>query len=115
MNGYETISPISFVLSMIITNEIQLGNAMHVYTFLSTMLARYDTLEKWNVASPHIYELAEHAGTSTQRLPYLDLRTRASAKREMKAWSRRVRELANQTPHAMKQAQTRYWAMHVPF
>ncbi len=114
MNEYEDISPISFILSLILTNEIRIGIAIEAYMFISTMLKKYDTSEKWIAASSHIYGLAEQYSMGKQHLPYLDLRTRTGAKKEMKKWSDVVYELTNETPHKFK-LQHHSTFMHVPF
>jgi hypothetical protein len=98
----DKVDIISFVLSMILTNEIAVETAVQTYTFLTHLLSRYTTSESWTNACTYMYTAAEQYHIGATRLPYLNLSSRAAAKREQKKWSRYIYQLTNEYPNVSK-------------
>jgi hypothetical protein len=97
---------ISFVLSMILTNEIAVETAVQTYAFLTHLLNQYTTAESWTNACAHMYTAAEQYHIGATHLPYLNLSSRAAAKREQKKWSRYIYQLTNEYPTISKRVYT---------
>jgi hypothetical protein len=110
---------ISFVLSMILTNEVAIETAIHTYIFINQILNQYPTSESWESACAHIYNIAEHYSIGATRLPYLNLVSRAAAKKEQRKWSRLIYQVTNEYPHVSQRVQGAksniHWTKNVHF
>lgn len=76
-----------FATALVITQEAALERAAYTYAFLSAMNRRFKTAEAWNHAKPIIVVAAEQLEAGIVRLPYLDLSSRSTAKREKQKWA----------------------------
>lgn len=77
-----------FLTALVITQESALERAAYTYAFLSLMIRRFNSAERWNEAKTTIQVAAEQLEAGMIRLPYLILKSRTTAKREKKKWSR---------------------------
>jgi hypothetical protein len=82
-----TPSNISFLLAMLVTNEIALQTAQNTTNFIKQILRTYTSSKQWNDAKNSIQLSTESFQIGVFRLPCLNLETRAAAKRELKVWS----------------------------
>jgi hypothetical protein len=87
-----------FATALIITQEMALERAAYTYAFLSQVLKTYTTKTSWRQTRDAIIAAAEHFEIGTTRLPYLDLTTRSTAKREKKKWSTSFEKIAGESP-----------------
>ena len=82
-----------FMTALVVTQETALERAAYTYAFLSTMLRRFYSADRWNQARPTIQVAAEQLEAGMIRLPYLNLQSRTTAKQEKKKWARLFEEI----------------------
>ena len=75
-----------FMTALVVTQESAIERAAYTYAFLSLMLRRFHSGERWNQANPTIVAAAEQMEAGMIRLPYLNLQSRTTAKQEKKKW-----------------------------
>ena len=89
-----------FLTALVLTQESALERAAYTYAFLSVMLRRFSTAETWNQAKPTIIVAAEQLEAGMVRLPYLDLSSRTTAKREKRHWANLFGQIQPDEPSA---------------
>lgn len=87
-----------FTTALIITQDMALERAAYTYAFLSQVLKTYTTKTSWHQTRDAIIAAAEHFEIGTTRLPYIDLTTRSTAKREKKKWSTTFEQISGESP-----------------
>jgi hypothetical protein len=88
-------SNISFLLAMLVTNEIAIQTTMQTYTFLKTILNQYPNKIQWDISKSSIENALDSFQRGLIHPPYLNLKTRTAAIKEMKLWSALLRDLTN--------------------
>jgi hypothetical protein len=86
-----------FSTALIVTHEMALERASYTYAFLSQILKTYDTSEKWRVSSIAIHAAAQHFEMGLVRLPFLDLTSRTTTKREKYKWRQIFEEISGES------------------
>jgi len=86
-----------FAVALIITQEAVLERAAFTYAFLSTVLRNYRTSASWRAARDILIASAEQFEFGTTRLPFLDLTTRTTAKKERRKWADLFTEIAGES------------------
>lgn len=76
-----------FAVALVMTQEAALERAAFTYAFLSTVLRTYRTSVSWRAARDILIASAEQFEFGTTRLPFLDLTTRTTAKKERRKWA----------------------------
>jgi hypothetical protein len=89
-----------FTTALIVTQEMALERAAYTYAFLSQVLKTYTTKAAWRQTRDGIIAAAEHFELGTIRLPYLDLTTRSTAKREKRKWSTLYQQVSGEEPRS---------------
>jgi len=99
-----------FTTALVLSHTAAVEQVSYIYAFLSLMLRRFDTVEKWNEARDIIYMAAEQFELGTLRLPYLDLSSRHKTKKEKQKWKNIFIELTDESPRTSARIQTaRRW------
>jgi hypothetical protein len=99
-----------FTTALVLSHTIAVEQVSYIYTFLSLMLRRFDTAEKWEEARDTICMAAEEFELGTLRLPFLNLSSRHSAKKEKQKWKDIFIELTDESPRTSERIQTaRRW------
>jgi hypothetical protein len=91
--------PLTIRLIQTILEGTYIQQMSYVYTFLHLALKTYTTASQWTNTLPQFYAFLENPGFQSTRLPYLDLSTRASAKREKKKYALQFQNTTNERPH----------------
>ena len=86
-----------FSTALVVTHEMALERASYTYAFLSQILKTYDTPEKWRVSSIAIHAAAQHFEMGLVRLPFLDLSSRTTTKREKYKWRQIFEEISGES------------------
>ena len=86
-----------FATALIINHEMALERATYTYVFLSLMLRRFKNSEEWLRARDTIIVASEQFEIGATRLPFLDLTSRTTAKREKRKWSTIYHELTDES------------------
>ncbi len=86
-----------FAVALVVTQENALERAAYTYAFLSTILRTYRTSAAWRTMRDILIATAEQFEVGTIRLPFLDLTTRTTAKRERRKWSTLFTEMAGES------------------
>lgn len=89
-----------FMTALVLTQESALEQAAYTYAFLSAMLRRFSTKKRWNQARVTIQVAAEQLEAGMVRLPYLDLSSRTTAKREKRFWANLFETIQAEDPPA---------------
>lgn len=89
-----------FLTALVISQESALERAAYTYAFLSVMLRRFSTANNWNQAKATIIVAAEQFEAGMVRLPYLDLSSRTTAKREKRFWANLFETIQAEDPPA---------------
>lgn len=76
-----------FSVALVITQEAALERAAFTYAFLSIVLRTYRTTVAWKAARDTLIASAEQFEFGSTRLPFLDLTTRTTAKKERRKWA----------------------------
>ena len=76
-----------FTVALVVTQEMALERAAYTYAFLSLMLRRFDTAAKWQNSKDSIVAASEQFEMGSTRLPFLDLTSRTTAKKEKNSWA----------------------------
>lgn len=92
--------------ALIISHEMVLERTAYTYAFLSLMLKKFNTSEKWTQARDTIILAAEQFELGTTRLPFLDLTTRTTAKKEKKKWYLLFCEFSDEFPRTSERIQS---------
>ena len=87
-----------FAVALVITREMTLERAAYTYSFISILLKRYDTARKWHTNRDALITAMEQFDVGSVRLPFIDLSSRTTAKRERRTWARLYEELAEEKP-----------------
>jgi hypothetical protein len=87
------------LLFQIVSQEIYIQKLSYVYAFLHIALQTYSSASTWNAAKPKLYAFLESPIHIAIQLPFLDISTRTSAKREKRDSSVRFRVLTQEQPH----------------
>lgn len=95
-----------FSTALIISHEMALERATYTYAFLNLMLRRFNTAEKWTHVRDTIIIAAEQFELGSTRLPFLDLTTRTTAKKEKKKWYILFCEFSDETPRTSERMQS---------
>jgi hypothetical protein len=99
-----------FTTALVLSHTFAVEQVSYIYAFLSLMLRKFDTAEKWGEARDIICMAAEQFELGTLRLPYLDLTSRHTAKKEKQKWKEVFRELTDESPRRSDRIQTaRRW------
>jgi hypothetical protein len=86
-----------FATALVVSHEMAVERAAYTYTFLSLMLRRFYNSREWLRARDTIIIASEQFETGTTRLPFLDLTSRTTAKKEKKKWMDIFMELTGET------------------
>lgn len=86
-----------FAVALVISQETALERAAFTYAFLSTVLRTYRTSASWRLARELLIASAEQFEVGTTRLPFLDLSTRTTAKRERHKWAELYTQLSGES------------------
>jgi hypothetical protein len=89
-----------FAVALVITREMTLERAAYAYAFISILLKRFDTSRKWYASRDALIAAMEQFELGTIRLPFIDLTSRTTAKREKRKWSDIYRQLTDEYPRA---------------
>jgi hypothetical protein len=101
-----------FATALVISHEMTVERATYTYTFLSLMLRRFYNANEWSKARDTIIMASEQFETGTTRLPFLDLTSRATAKKEKKKWKDIFTELTGETVQNSSRVQSaRRWIL----
>jgi hypothetical protein len=73
-------------MAIVVTHEILLERATYTYAFLLVLLEMYKTGQTWFENRDTIISMMERFEIGTIRLPFLDLTSRTTAKREKHHW-----------------------------
>lgn len=76
-----------FLTALVLAQESALERAAYTYAFLSLMLRRFHSAERWSQSNSIIVAAAEQLEAGMIRLPYLNLSCRTTAKREKQKWA----------------------------
>jgi Ring finger domain len=76
-----------FAVALVVSQEMALDRARYTYAFLSVLLRTYRTSQAWKTARDVLIASAEQFEVGTTRLPFLDLSTRTTAKKERQKWA----------------------------
>ncbi len=87
-----------FATALIITQEMTLERLAYTYAFLQQILKTYTTKTSWRQSRDMIISAAEQFEIAGVRLPYLDLTTRSTAKREKKKWGTTFQQISGESP-----------------
>lgn len=99
-----------FTTALVLSHTTAVEQVSYTYAFLSLMLRRFDTVEKWKEAKDIICMAAEQFEAGALRLPYLNLKSRHTAKKEKQKWKDIFLELTNESPNKSERIQTaRRW------
>jgi hypothetical protein len=82
-----------FLVALTITRDSVLERSAYTYAFLSLLLRRYKTAAEWIEHRDSIIASMEQFNIQGVRLPFLDLTSRTTTKREKKRWARIYQEL----------------------
>ncbi len=85
-----------FLTALVISQEATLERAAFTYAFLSQLLKTYDTPAKWLRSKDAIIAASEHFELGQIRLPFLDLTSRSTAKREKQTWKKRFEHMSGE-------------------
>jgi hypothetical protein len=85
-----------FATALAISHEMAVERASYTYVFLSLMLRRFSSSEEWLNARDTIIVASEQFEIGTTRLPFLDLTSRTTAKKEKKKWHELFVELTGE-------------------
>jgi hypothetical protein len=97
-----------FAVALVITREMTLERAAYTYAFLSILLKRFDTSRKWHISRDALIAAMEQFELGTIRLPFIDLTSRSTAKREKRKWAEIYVQVADEYPrHAERVASAR--------
>jgi hypothetical protein len=91
--------PLTIRLIQTILEGTYIQQMSYVYTFLHLALKKYNTASQWTNTIPQFYAFLENPGFQSIRFPYLDLSTRASAKREKKRYALQLQNATNERPY----------------
>lgn len=86
-----------FTVALVVTQEMALERAAYTYAFLSLMLRRFVSASNWNKSKDTIVAASEQFEIGSTRLPFLDLSSRTTAKKEKRIWANIYREIGNGT------------------
>ena len=92
-------NPVTITLIQTILEGTYIQQMSYVYAFLHLALTQYNTASQWTNKIPQFYAFLENPGFQSSQLPYLDLSTRASAKREKKKYALQFQNITNTRPH----------------
>ena len=87
-----------FAAALVISHEMALERATYTYSFVSLMLRRFGTAEEWSHAKDTIIMASEQFECGSIRLPFLDMTSRAAAKKERRKWLTTFRQLSEKEP-----------------
>lgn len=107
-----------FMTALVITQESALERVAYTYAFLSLMLRRFHSAEQWNDAKATIQVAAEQLEAGMIRLPYLNLKSRTTAKREKKKYAAIFEQIQEGDPPARispRVKAARRWILHQLF
>ena len=82
-----------FLMALTVTRESVLERSAYTYAFLSLLLRRYMTASEWLDHRDTIVASIEQFHMYGIRLPFLDVTSRTSAKREKRRWAKFYEEL----------------------
>jgi hypothetical protein len=85
-----------FAVALVLSREIALEQATYTYAFLSLFLKRFRTQRTWNQVRETLQVAREQFEVGMTRLPYLDLTSRTTAKKEKKKWANIFGELSEE-------------------
>lgn len=101
-----------FAVALVISSDMAIERACYTYAFLSLMIRRFKTAADWHQARDTIIMASEQFECGTIRLPFLDLTTRTTAKREKKKWRNIYNELTQEDPnHSERTQSARRWIL----
>jgi hypothetical protein len=89
-----------FMTALVITREMSLERAAYTYAFLSILLKRFDTSTKWRTSRDTLVSAMEQFEIGTIRLPFIDLTSRTTARREKRKWSSIYTQLTEEDPRS---------------
>ena len=107
-----------FITALAITQESALERTAYTYAFLSLMLRRFHSAERWKDARATIQVAAEQLEAGMIRLPYLNVKSRTTAKREKKKYAVIFEEIQQGGPPARispRVKAARRWILHQLF
>jgi len=82
-----------FLMTLTISRESLLERSAYTYAFLSLLLRRYKTAADWTEHRESIIASIEHFDVQGIRLPFLDISSRTTAKREKQRWAKLYEEM----------------------
>jgi hypothetical protein len=101
-----------FAVALTISNEMAVERACYTYAFLSLMIRRFKTANQWYEARETIIMASEQFECGSTRLPFLDLTTRTTAKKEKKKWRELYYQLTEEDPNRSERTQSaRRWIL----
>ncbi len=87
-----------FMTALVITREMALERAAYTYSFISILLKRYYNARRWHASREALIAAMEQFEIGSVRLPFIDLSSRTTAKREKRHWAAIYEELAEESP-----------------
>ena len=89
-----------FMTALVITREMSLERAAYTYAFVSILLKRFDSSRKWRASRDALVAAMEQFEIGTIRLPFIDLTSRSTARREKRKWASIFAQLAEEHPRS---------------
>ena len=89
-----------FLTALVITREMTIERTAYTYAFLSILLKRFDTSTKWRTSRDALIAAMEQFEIGTIRLPFIDLTSRSTARREKRKWATMYVELTDEYPRS---------------
>jgi hypothetical protein len=87
-----------FTTALVITREMALERAAYTYSFISILLKRYYNARRWHSSREALIAAMEQFNVGSIRLPFIDLSSRTTAKREKRKWALLYEEMAEESP-----------------
>lgn len=87
-----------FGAALVLNQQIAIERITHAYTFLRSMLRQFHTKKLWKQAQETIQVASEKQECGGVHLPYLNVRTRSSAKKEKMRQAQMYSELTGEEP-----------------
>jgi hypothetical protein len=82
-----------FLMTLAISRESLIERSAYTYAFLSLLLRRYKTAANWTEHRESIITSVQQFSVEGIRLPFLDVSSRTTAKREKQRWAKFYEEL----------------------
>lgn len=98
-------SKIIFTTALMISYDMTVERVSFTYAFISLMLRRFNTKQKWKNARDIIIMASENFEHGSIHLPFLDLSSMRSAEKEKQKWRVLFFELTGESPSSSSRIQ----------